>query len=225
MHAPLLPGHGTNPESFIRSTGEEWIASARLELDRLLSLYQRVSIVGLSMGGALASSLAAERDRVCALVLIAPYLGMPFGLAFLAGIHRIWGRVAGVIHSTSGRSILDPGEQRRNLGYGIVTAGLLNELAIVVRAGRHALPGVSAPTLILQSRHDSRIKPRVAEYVLETLGSKEKRLLWVANSGHILTVDYGRERVIAEVIMWFRSHETWREDERSGTAEPAAPVS
>jgi len=89
-----------------------------------------------------------------------------------------------------------------------VTGRALFELSRVMNRARKALPAVTAPTLILQSREDPRISPAVAEFALKELGAKEKRLVWTEGAGHIITVDYGRERVFSEVEKWLRAHES-----------------
>jgi len=72
---------------------------------------------------------------------------------------------------------------------------------------RKALPEVTAPTLIVQSREDPRISPEIAESALQSLGAREKRLVWTEGAGHIITVDFGRERVFTEVENWLRAHD------------------
>jgi carboxylesterase len=165
------------------------------------------------MGGALAVLLGAENRDIPALVLIAPYLGMPRQIRLAAATHWLWGRLAGEINARSPRSIHDPIEREKNLAYGAVTGRALFELSKVVERAREALGGVTAPTLIIQSREDPRISPSVAEFALKKLGTKTKQLVWTEGAGHIITVDYGRERVFSEVESWLRLH-----DSRGATA-------
>jgi carboxylesterase len=203
--APLLPGHGRSLREFTKSNADQWIAAATSSLRELRSRSSDTSIVGLSMGGALAVLLAAGAD-ITALVLIAPYLGMPLPLRLAAATQRIWGRAAGAVNARNPRSIHDPIERERNLAYGAVTGRALSELWTVVRRARKALPSVTAPTLIIQSREDPRISTRVAESALVMLGAEEKKLVLTEGSGHIITVDYGRERVFSEVSSWLAAH-------------------
>jgi carboxylesterase len=184
----------------------DWIDAAKNALRDMQKRHNEVSLVGLSMGGALAVITASEVDRIPALVLIAPYLGMPKLLRAAARTHWLWGRFAGEINARNPRSIRDPIERERNLAYGAVTGGALNELLKVVTRARRALPGVHAPTLIIQSREDPRCPPSVAEFALATLGAADKRLVWTEGGGHIITVDYGRERVFSEVERWLSAH-------------------
>ena len=210
---PLLPGHGRAMNDFTRSRANEWIAAARSSFFEMRDRSNGTSIAGLSMGGALAVLVAAEARDVSAVVLIAPYLGMPRTLRLAAATHWVWGRLAGELNGRSPRSIHDPIEREKNLSYGAVTARALHELSKVMTRARKALPQVTAPTLIVQSREDPRISPDIAESALEELGAKEKKLVWTEGAGHIITVDYGRERVFGEVEKWLRAH-----DGRSATA-------
>ena len=168
--------------------------------------HRSVSIGGLSMGGAMAAILASESPDIKALVLIAPYLGMPLTHRIASASHWMWGPIAGVQRSSSPRSILDPEERKKNLGYGAYTARLLYELWRLAAQARRALSSITAPTLVIQSKADPRISSSVAERALAALGAKDKKLCW-AEGGHIITVDFGREKVFAEVTDWLNRHQ------------------
>jgi carboxylesterase len=204
--APLLPGHGRSMESFGKSGASDWIAAAKDAYIDMRARHGSVSVVGLSMGGALAVLVAAEQHEIPALVLLAPYLGMPKRLRIAAATHWLWGRLAGEVPARNPRSIRDPIERETNLAYGTVTGRQLHELAIVVWRAKRSLTDVRAPVLIIQSREDPRCSPTVAELALKTLGSEEKKLVWTEGAGHIITVDYGREGVFAEVERWLEAH-------------------
>ncbi|MBA3558752.1 MAG: alpha/beta fold hydrolase [Gemmatimonadaceae bacterium] len=207
VRAPLLPGHGRTLASFAESRSEEWLESARKELAAVLKSYADVSIVGLSMGGALASILAAEHGEISALVLISPYLDMPPAVRRVARWHRALGASTVYVAGRGGeRSIHDPEERARALSYRASTPRLLFELSRIADAARASLPRISAPTLLLQSREDNRISPAVAEQAFAALGSLEKQLIWLEGCGHVVTVDYGRERVFAKVREWLEVH-------------------
>jgi carboxylesterase len=207
--------------AFDQSRASDWIDAAKSAFVEMRARHDSVSVVGLSMGGALAVLTAAELDDIPALVLIAPYVGMPRLLRAAAATHLLWGRFAGEINGRSPRSIRDPIEREKNLAYGAVTGRALHELSTVVRRARRALPNVKAPTLIIQSREDPRIAPDVAEFALESLGTQEKKLVWTEGAGHIITVDFGRERVFSEVETWLLTH-AGRGAAAAGTAKAAA---
>jgi len=199
--APLLPGHGRTMRAFNESTAADWIAASEQALKEMQTRCADVSVVGLSMGGALGAIVTASNRSVRSLVLIAPYLGMPLPIRLAASTHWVWGRIAGEINARDPRSIKNPIEREKNLAYGAVTGRALFQLWTVVRRARKTLSSVEAPTLIIQSRDDPRIAPAVAEWALRQLGAENKKLVW-AEGGHVITVDYGRERVLTEVEGW-----------------------
>jgi carboxylesterase len=157
------------------------------------------------MGGALAVIVAPTSDAE-SIVLIAPYLGMPLLLRAAAMVHRAWSRFAGPINARNPKSIRDPIEREKNLAYGAVTGRALYQLWRIVHRARRALPTVTSPTLIIQSKEDPRIAPEIAEWAMENIGARDKKLVWTTGAGHIITVDYGRERVFDEVERWLAEH-------------------
>ncbi len=204
---PLLPGHGRNVESFMRSRRSDWLACARVELARMRATHESVAIAGLSMGGAIAAILASETPDTPALVLMAPYLDMTPKVKIAAATQWIWSSAAGARQSRSPNSILDPNERAKSLGYGGVYSGrLLYELWRLGVQARHKLGQVKSPTLLIQSRTDPRVASTVAESAFAAIGAEEKKLVWVEGAGHVITVDYGREKVFEEVKTWITSH-------------------
>jgi carboxylesterase len=206
VEAPLLPGHGRSVADFARVTADALLDASRLHYRTLASTHPWVGVVGLSMGGALAVILAAESPTMPALVLIAPYLAMPRKIERAAELSRLWGWLSPVIASSEGKSILNPDEAERNLAYGIFTVGALRALHTIVQRAFGSLPRVVVPTLIVQSRSDNRIAPSTAERAFGSLGTKEKRLEWITGAAHVITVDYGYERVVALAADWLSQH-------------------
>lgn len=216
VRAPLLPGHGRTLRDFTASGAAEWIDAARVEYAALRDQHGSgaVAVAGLSMGGALAALVAAEAGPALpALVLLAPYVSMPTTLRRLARVAPALGLVLPYLGGRGARSIRDPGERGRSLAYGVTSPRLVRELHAVVCAVRQALPRVRAPSLVVHSRGDHRIPSDAAARAFALLGAPCKELVWLDDCGHIVTVDYGRERVFDAVTTWL---------ERAMPAAPAA---
>jgi carboxylesterase len=204
VRVPLLPGHGRTLAAFDRSSYNEWIDAARSELLAMRAQYPWVALGGLSMGGAIAAILAEEVRDLPVLLLIAPYLGMPWHIRLFALGHRLFSLYPRPIEGRSDRSIHDPVERTKSLAYGAVTPRALRQLAHIVSLARRALPLIVAPTLLVQSKYDNRISERVAKWAFQRLGTSRKRLILTEEGGHIITVDYGKERVFEEIRAWLR---------------------
>jgi carboxylesterase len=206
VRAPLLPGHGRTLSDFSATRAREWIAAARDAYAELSATFGPTPVVGLSMGGALGIVLAAETPTMPALALVAPYVSIPRRARSVARFHPLWELVTPYFRSGGERSILDPVERAKALGYGVLTPRLLFELSRVVRRVQVSLPRVRVPTLVIHGLNDERIPPDAAAREYARLGATEKELVWMESGGHVLTVDYGRDRVIELIIDWLARH-------------------
>ncbi len=155
------------------------------------------------MGGALAVQLAAEDPTIPALVLLAPFIGLPRALSFKFAASWLLQSLFPYRVSTGGeRSIHDPAARALTLGKGVVTARALRELQWVAERAEDALPRVHAPTLYLQSVEDNRIRAEDAERNFAQLGSREREQGWLSGCGHVISVDYHRDEVARRTIAW-----------------------
>ena len=202
VEAPLLPGHGRSLRDFMRVRADDLTRAARTAYRDLRERHEWTAIIGLSMGGALAVQIAAEVHDLPALGLAAPYLEMPRGIARAARIAWLWGPLVPIVESSDGLSVFDPEERGKSLAYGVFTAGALHALYETVRRASAASPRVKAPTLVVQSREDNRISVAAAERAFAKIGATERRLEWVSGASHVITVDFGRERVFELLASW-----------------------
>jgi len=209
VEVPLLPGHGRTLRDFSAVTADAWYDAAREALRALLARREWVAVGGLSMGGALSARLAADDelgDAVQAVVLLAPYLVPPAFVRAAARLSRAWGVVVPYVSTQDPRSIQDEVERARALGYGAMTPSALRALVATADAARVALPRITAPTLVVLSRHDNRVAAASAERAFARIGSADKRMLWRDIGGHILPVDHGRDEVFAATLDWLAMH-------------------
>jgi carboxylesterase len=206
VEAPLLPGHGRSLRDFMRVRADDLTNAARNAYRDLRERHEWTAIIGLSMGGALAVQVAAEVPDIPVLGLAAPYLEMPRRIARAARIAWLWGPLVPIVESTDGVSVFDADERGKSLAYGVFTASALHALYETVRRASLKSPSVKAPTLVVQSREDNRISVAAAERAFARIGATEKRLEWVSGASHVITVDFGRERVFELLASWLEKH-------------------
>lgn len=205
---PRLSGHGVRlPELARESREANWRADVARAYAQLVSSHDEVFVCGLSMGGALTTLLAADHPEIPAVVLLAPYLGMPRKLQVQAALARLADAFT-PYHASSGgeRSIHDPVAKAAALGPRVVTARTMLELRSVARDAASALSRLTMPVLYLQSREDNRIAVSAAERHFGAVGSLKKVQRWLTGCGHIITADYCRDAVAQQVIEWFARH-------------------
>ncbi|MGN1164453.1 MAG: alpha/beta hydrolase [Candidatus Ornithospirochaeta sp.] len=78
VFVPRLPGHGTSGKDFIKTTHEDWLRAADNAVMDLISRYKSVSVVGHSMGGAIAAVLMERHKEIKSGVLCCPGIEISF---------------------------------------------------------------------------------------------------------------------------------------------------
>jgi carboxylesterase len=205
---PRLPGHGCSLREMARDARAPlWRAAVREAHDALRASHAQVYLCGQSMGGALALLEAIDRADVPALALLAPYIGMPPALRWRLRLAVAADPFSTYLVSTGGeRSIHDPAARAQALGPGIVTTSTLHALQEVALCAEEAVGRLRVPTVYVQSRHDNRISEASAVRRFAAIATPDKRQLWLAGSGHIISNDYERETVADAVLAWFDAH-------------------
>lgn len=202
VRVPLLTGHGRSLSTFVETTATQWIEDVNGAFVDLHREYARVGIVGLSMGGALAVILARQQRDAQTLTLLSPYVTTPGFVRKISQWPRAVGWLLPYFPGLGERSIRDSEAATASLAYGALNATVLGQLTAVVDRAAAALPELELPVLMIQSRQDNRIPEAAAARTFERIGSPQKEMVWMANSGHVITVDRERDRVKELVADW-----------------------
>lgn len=196
--APLLRGHGTHPNDMVSCRYGDWLADAETALDALLAEHQRVVLIGLSMGGAIALNLAARRSgdarllaviSICAPIRLVDWrLGLPHVFSRLIR-WQAWGKP----------DIKDTRAWAGHVGYRRFRSRAVHELIALLRETQQLLPRVHQPLLVVQARIDNVVPPTNAQAIYDGVASTSKRLVWLDDCYHVVTVDFSAPMLHAEV--------------------------
>lgn len=193
-----LRGHGTQPEDLAQVSWRDWVVDVETKLAELRQHCARVCIAGLSLGGALALYTAAHSpvDRV--VTFSAPDSALAWHpLLRLAKTHSKIIRYIPKI----GSDVREPEARHAHFTYTrIPLHGVLQIIALMETIDAQ-LPHVTAPTLLVQARHDLVVPPRTAQRIAAQLGGP-CRIFWVKRGGHTVVMDYDREAVFAQTQRW-----------------------
>lgn len=200
---PRLFAHATTQHDLQRARWRDWVASVEDGYDLLRGTCDRVIPVGLSMGGLLAILAAARLEVPGAVVLSAPFHPPD---ARMRPLHA----VAPLLSLVWRFNAKGPGDWHdaqagaSHLEYPQHSVRGAAELYELLLEARRALPHVRCPVLIVQSIHDRSVPWRDAEHIYAALGSDDKQMLCLSDSGHVVTRDAERERVFAATAGFVR---------------------
>ena len=205
--APLLAGHGRSPRAFARATADDYYDGVRVAFEQLASENQSVSLVGLSMGGAIVARLAAESVGVSSVVLLAPYLIVPPVIRRVAALSWLWGMLTPYLAGRGEASVHDAQASLTSRAYGTFSPGALRALTRTADAGFRALPKLTMSVLVINSDEDNRIPRELAEHAIAHIPAPiEER--WVSGCGHVITIDYCKDEVARLVVSFLNRHRT-----------------
>lgn len=203
----LLPGHGRTLRSLQTTSFSDYLRHTEEAFGELMLKHDKVSIVGLSMGGLIGLHLAARR-KVHGLVLYAPFIrpsGSTMGISNrrMAGLAKLW--TDEIVKDVEG-PILDKAQLAEHIAYHAMPAA---GLADVVKAAEDMvplLPRVTCPTLIMHAVGDRTSDFEGSLHLMKHLGSEDRTLIALSRSNHVITLDQERDRVEAATLQWLDTH-------------------
>ncbi|OLS34243.1 carboxylesterase [Bacillus sp. MRMR6] len=173
---PTLPGHG----EILTLKGvqyQQWINHAEEELQKLIKVCDKVYVIGFSMGGMIASFLAAKYpvDKLVLLSAAAYYLN-PKQMA-----SEIKTMLVDTFKGKLNKNVLFQ-RYKRKIKVTPLTATL--QFRRLVSYIKPLLPQVEVPTLIAQGECDGVVPPKSAEYLYRTINAKTKKITYIKDSNH-----------------------------------------
>lgn len=193
VYGVRLAGHGTSPEDMRETNYMHWYKSVEQGWQEMKKNCSKVFVIGLSMGGILALHLAANRPVDGVVTLSAP-IYINNNKLFLLPIYRLFRT-----YETKSRKAM-PVDPKYSISYDRTPLRCVSSLLDLIEAVKPRLSQVAVPVLIMQSKTEHTVKPASAEYIYEHLtGTQEKKLYWLSESGHVVTLDKERHIVHEEV--------------------------
>ncbi|MCE9577341.1 MAG: alpha/beta fold hydrolase [Deltaproteobacteria bacterium] len=205
--APVMAGHGGSVDDLARVRWQDWLAGAGVALDRLKARCRRVMVVGQSMGGLCALTLAATRDDIDAVASLAA----PLWLEGLSARVARWVAPGGWLHGRvqvlpkiGGSDVSVKAERRTGHGLPRIPAPSLVELGGLMAEAERLLPAIRAPLLVLHGARDGTAPVACAAHLAERGRAARVRIL--PRSQHVLTLDVERLAVMTELARFARAH-------------------
>jgi carboxylesterase len=199
----LLPGHGSHVREMLQVGWPEWAEAVRTEFQTMKRACGQVFLVGHSLGGALALHTAAHEEAAGVVSMCAPlYLQV-----WMKPLLRATKYIVPLVPTW--REDVRDRQARRHYAREVYrwtpirpAESLINYLPTL----RAELPHVTAPALIMVSRHDHVVPARDGREIYRRIGSREKYFVTFHHSYHVLMKDNEREEVFAKTEAFILRH-------------------
>ncbi len=200
-----LFGHATRPKDMVRSRWTDWTASIEDGYHLLRGAAENIYFAGLSMGGALSLLMSTRLEVKGVISMSAPYdLPAPYPAwqIWLASYFVTYMRKT---KEEPGAGWFDKEAWKDHVSYPLNPVRSGAELAALLAKMRAALPNLRAPVCLMHSKNDTYVPPENMEKIYAALTSaREKGMTWFERSGHVLTRDAERERVVQTALDFIR---------------------
>lgn len=203
VSAPCLPGHGTTVADANRYRWQDWVDGVERALADLKADCDKVFVGGLSLGSLLALYLAAHHPELSGAIAYSPAIKLADPRARLVAVLK---HVFRQFPKRRKRFSIDPEMPSRLWMYDAYPAAATHELIQFIDQVTRVLPQVQCPCLIVYSTLDPDIHPDAAQFAHDRIGSADKELVTLHNSGHGITVDAEWETVAEKTCQFIAAH-------------------
>jgi carboxylesterase len=194
VEMPRLPGHGTTVDDMLTTSWDDWSGEVEAAYQRLAGRCERVVVAGLSMGGTLTAWVAAKHPEVAGIVLI--NAAAEVNPEMRAGIQSLIDAGETVMDGI-GSDVADPDVTES--AYDKVPLAPLVSMFDALAGLQAALPGITAPALIMTSPEDHVVAPTSSDHLAATLGGPVERVT-LERSYHVATLDFDRDLIIERIL-------------------------
>ncbi|NYE93949.1 carboxylesterase [Psychromicrobium silvestre] len=197
VNMPLLPGHGTSWQELSQTPWQQWYTGVEAAYLELASRCELVFAAGLSMGGALSLRLA-EHHQLAGLALVNPGLTAADPRARFAGLLKHFVKSVPAI----GNDIVKPGVEEH--AYPRTPVASVHQLNQLFRDTTAGLAKVNAPTIVFRSTVDHVVPDSSLRAIQKGISSKDLRIVKLANSYHVATLDHDAPEIFAQSSAFFK---------------------
>ena len=200
VSAPCLPGHGTTLADLNQRQWSDWTNHISEEAADLRSRCETVIVGGLSLGSLLTLYLAANVPDLAGAILYSPAIMVTDPRRHFLPIVKYLIRQLPKPED----HFTDPKAGSRLWSYDAYPTGASHEAMKLIERVKQCLPFVTCPILIIHSTADDTIHPDSARFIYDHVGSAEKDIITLHNSGHVLTLDSEWAQVAEQTFQFIR---------------------
>ncbi len=189
LFCPALPGHADSITAFAQAKAKDWLECATQECDVLFKEYQKVDVLGLSLGGILACQLSAH-FTFNHMFLLAPALKLQMNthqnLKLLIALQKLG------FCELRGRAGNLTTNEYAEISYRKIPIPALIELFTLINEYQWVTP--NCPIDLFLGTHDSVVASKEVEKMFSHLPNTA--IHWLTHSAHVLPLDNDLDMIV-----------------------------
>ena len=185
VSVPLYPGHGMTLMEVIHTEVPDWYETVITEYDRLKTLYEKVYICGMSIGGTFAAKVAEERDPAGLVTINAPIIGFEL-LNDLFQFRK----------QSDDKEVLYRYRDHR-----------MKYFEFVVEMGQiEKLNKITCPVFVMQGSQDLNRYKTSSMMLMHYVNSENKQRKDYPSSAHLVLLDNDKKQALKDIIEFIESN-------------------
>ncbi|ENH96903.1 carboxylesterase [Gracilibacillus halophilus YIM-C55.5] len=200
--APIYRGHGKSPEELVQATAEDWWEDVQEAYQSLRDKgYEKIAVVGLSLGGVLGLKLACNYPLEAAVTMCSPMFfdneeQLTKGFRHFAKEYKQLEQKDEATVESEVEHLIDDART------------LFQELAQTIQDVKDNVDMLYTPTFVVQAAQDQMINVESANYIYENVEADEKEMKWYEKSGHAITFGPEKDQLHQDIEQFLESNVT-----------------
>lgn len=196
-YVPLYKGHGVQPEKLLNTDINDWWIDAQKAYYFLKQQgYNKVSVIGLSVGGIFSLKLAQEEQVERLIVMSAPKERTPERLKQrLIEYAQAYKQLEGKISEEIAKELLPFQE---------MSLQSFNVFQQFIHRTMENLSRITAPVAVYYGNKDDSLYEKSGRFIYENVSSCDKEIKAFQNSTHLITLGEDQETLFEEVITFIK---------------------
>ncbi len=204
VYAPLLTGHGTQPEDLEGVEWKQWLTDAEDSYSGLMEDHDEIYVGGMSAGGSLALHIAQRHADVSGLLL----MGTPYKLRYeRAGYYlaRLVKKFSKYKTKRYPRALGVRPSMTQLISYQRYPIESAIEAYGVIKASTRHLNRITQPCMIIQSHHDHLIDRDSISCLHASIASQRKEMRVLHNVSHNFIGDAQGLNIFKDILKFLEA--------------------
>ena len=220
VFAECLPGHGEKFDEIYTVKYQDWLNFAYTRFSTLKAEYKNVFLSGICLGAVLAIATAIKfKDEVSGVIALSTTLYLdgwrlpwykfmiPLALSTIIRFYYCYPECEphGIKNERT-RKVVKKLLEKGDVGMNDFPMTGIYELLKLSAYERKMLPEMTAPILLIHSKYDDLTSEKSANIVYKNISSKDKELIILENSYHMVLYDNEKDFVYNKALDFINTH-------------------